>query len=139
MTEPFSAVNVTKLDTKSANGNQFFRLIDPFSWTHDSVTYTVSENFITDFATIPGLLSGILDPRDERYARAAVIHDWLCYLVRRAMPEPGGGKVMTYRRADDLFFAAMRDCGASYLYAFSFWFAIRRRHKAMQAVGKIKP
>jgi len=60
--------------------------------------FTVEEGFETDLASTPRILWIILPPYGK-YARAAVIHDWLYYKDRG----------YTRKEADKIFLEAMRD------------------------------
>ena len=57
----------------------------PFYWelrsdlkiTFNNKTFKVPKKFKTDFASIPKFLWNIFSPTDERYGKAAVVHDYL--------------------------------------------------------------
>ena len=56
-----------------------WRLVEPFEFwltdTPDDVIY-VPEGYVTDLASVPRLLWALFPPHG-RYAKAAIIHDWL--------------------------------------------------------------
>ena len=70
--------------------------------------------FKTDLASVPGAM------QERGYKKAAVIHDYLCKQVRKSLG--------TYAWADRALFNAMRDDGAPYLVAYTYWAWVRGRH-----------
>ena len=91
-------------------GKQIYRLGGNFQW-RDVI---VPMSFKTDLASVPGAM------QERGYKKAAVIHDYLCKEVRK-----GHG---TYAKADRALFNAMRDDGAPYLVAYTYWAWVRGRH-----------
>jgi hypothetical protein len=95
-----------------------FELMTPFAYkpvVGEVVEVPVHPNDCaasTDLASVPPLLWGLL-PSYGRQLRAALLHDRLCDLVSKQLRD-GADRATAYRdrrRADDLFFEAMRDRG----------------------------
>jgi hypothetical protein len=82
---------------------------------------TVPAGFITDGASIPRPLWWLL-PTWGRYSRAAVIHDYLCTLVRRGKAHP---QAPTRKAADAVFYDALVVCGVSRLVRWAMWIGVR--------------
>lgn len=61
------------------------------------LTVKVPEGFVTDFASVPWFLRGLL-PADGKYTKAAVVHDYLCEI-------PEFDQVLS----DAIFRAAMKE------------------------------
>lgn len=70
---------------------------------------SVPVGFITDGASIPQFLWSIL-PTWGTYSRAAVIHDFLYYCLRKGVPHPLAPDRKT---ADNIFLEAMAVCGVT--------------------------
>ena len=70
---------------------------------------TVPAGFITDGASVPRFLWPFL-PSWGRYARAAVVHDYLCVLGRSNIIHP---HCKSRREADYIFWEAVRVCGVN--------------------------
>lgn len=73
----------------------------------------VPPGFITDLASIPRALRGVLNV-NGRSRKAAVVHDWL-YCSRK----------LTRKQADDLFYRALRAEGVSTVLARVYWSGVR--------------
>ena len=58
-------------------GRAVFRLINDFTYYEGSLKVTVPANYKTDGASIPWGFWNIFPPFGK-YAREAVLHDWLC-------------------------------------------------------------
>ena len=88
-------------------GENRWRLAMPFEYhvgTYPSdEVICVPAGFVTDLASIPRLLWPLLPPQG-RYAKAAILHDWLYALG------PAGDEAAR-RRADDIFAEAMAVLG----------------------------
>lgn len=81
--------------------NLEFRLLEPFQFyvgekEAPHTIYTIPAGFVTDLTSVPRLLWSLLPPHG-RYAKAAILHDWL---VTQAPEIPRS-------QADDLFCEAM--------------------------------
>lgn len=89
---------VIRLFDVSREGRALYVLGDRFSYCEDRTGRIISvpPGFVTDFASIPGPVRGLLPP-DGPYARAAILHDFLY-----AVGAPGERKA-----ADDVLMAAM--------------------------------
>lgn len=93
----------TPLDYQSTGlewqGRPVVRLTAPFSYAigekRSGLAVVVPTGFITDLASIPPLLRRLMKP-DGKYAKAAVIHDWM--YVRGGLPR---------QTADRIFLEAM--------------------------------
>jgi len=78
---PIEAAELIVKDTgKNCNGRQLFELQQSLTFTYGvnggGWTYTVPKGFVTDFASIPRIFWMVFPPIGK-YARAAVIHDYL--------------------------------------------------------------
>jgi hypothetical protein len=101
--------------------------IEPLTWTGERDTFTVPIDFITDFATSPRFLHWLWLPYGA-YTRAAVLHDYLLWLLKRWMranPETRGPCPVTSRDADAIFRVAMRDLGVGKPKRWLGWTAVR--------------
>ena len=98
--------------------------------TRAGETITVPAGFVTDLASVPRGLRN-LAPRWNRSAEAAVLHDFA--YVR------GGSR----RKADALFYEALRESGVSRLGSWMMWAGVRlgasfawRGHRKRERQGK---
>jgi hypothetical protein len=82
---------------------------------------SVPVGFVTDGASVPRPLWSLL-PAWGRYSRAAVIHDYLCVLLNSGTPHAEAG---TRRKADAVFYEAMKVCGVGGVVRFVMWAAVR--------------
>jgi Protein of unknown function (DUF1353) len=84
----------------------------------------VPSGYNTDGASIPSILKGVLPPFG-RYTRAALVHDYLCDLVWENRPH---ASCMTLKRADEIFYEALRVCQVSkFLSKIMYWAVVLRR------------
>jgi len=75
-------------------------LLEPLVFdTADGWTIVVPEGFTTDYASVPRWATWVV-PREGRYNRAAVVHDWL---YRHKPVDPSTGLPCTRGRADGVF------------------------------------
>ncbi|WP_229996560.1 DUF1353 domain-containing protein, partial [Escherichia coli] len=83
-------------------GDYRWRLVEPFEFWQterpDDVIY-VPEGYVTDLASVPRILWSVFPPHG-RYAKAAIIHDWLYDNALRTKAE-----------ADRIFLDAMKVLG----------------------------
>lgn len=79
--------------------------------------YTVPSGFLTDFATVPKRLQGIVQATG-RWTKAAVLHDWLCTEGIRC-------GLITSRDADGIFRRVMREEGVGFATRWCMWAAVR--------------
>ena len=100
-----------------------WRLADDFGYCTDAGELcTVRKGFVFDFASIPRPLQIIFPAAGDGknfYGVAAILHDWL-YAHRKI-----GGRPITRREADALFYEVMRYVGCSRFVAYSMWSAVR--------------
>lgn len=135
MSEFKSKLSIVKTDQVSSQGNPKYKLtapllyvssflkgIEEFDEAFDGGLVTVPAGFITDLASIPWPYNRIFRP-DGKWSRAAVIHDYLCKLVRDDMPP------LNREQADKVFYEAMRADGVSLLLAWTFWTYVRVYYK----------
>lgn len=109
---PLSKLQVEHLD------HQRYRLVSPLVFQRGlngdgQVSLCVPEGFETDFASIPLLLQWWL-PFDGRWAKAAVIHDWLY----------SSGQCSRFL-ADALFREVMAETGVSVVKRVIIYYAVR--------------
>lgn len=76
---------------------------------------------LTDFASIPGLVHGLIDSDDKRIALPSVVHDYL-YAIEGALPD---GRTFTREQADDMLREGMLACGAGAVIANVVFAAVR--------------
>jgi hypothetical protein len=88
-------------------------LDQPLTYTGKRDTFVVPSGFVTDFVSVPRLLTWLL-PRYGDYTRAAILHD---YLWTR--------DDVTKADADGLFRRAMRELGVSVPRRWMMWAAVR--------------
>lgn len=102
-------LNVDHLPARKWYKRTKYRVAKPFL----IIGYQIPNGFITDGASVPRLLWWLFNPMG-RYAKAAILHDWLL-------------KQRKYGRkdADFLFRAAMRDLGVIAWRRWTMWAAVR--------------
>jgi len=102
---------------QSSSGRTLYELIEDleFSYKVNGGEFKVSapKGFVTDFATIPRFLWPIFPP-NGKYARAAVIHDYLYRL-------PGCSRFL----ADAIFREVMYQLGVGVISRLSMYYAVR--------------
>jgi hypothetical protein len=101
-----------------------WRLDEPLTYRGHTDTFTVPDGFVTDFASVPRLVTWLL-PRYGDYTRAAILHD---YLWDR-------GEVTT-KDADGLFRRSMRELGVSIPRRWMMWAAVRTASAMRGATAK---
>lgn len=119
----------TKEPTFTLTKDGKFRLETGFRYyigEEDSELYVdIPEGFETDFASIPSIFQWIFPPHDPRWAKAAIVHDYLYF------PEgfyfDHGNKFNKYTRkfADDVFREAMEVLGSPPFIRWAFYYAVR--------------
>jgi len=114
----------SKDDKESFVGRPFYVLSKKFAYENSEVKedYIVEcpKGYTTDFASIPEYF-WFLDPKDERWQRAAVIHDRACNLVRETDD-------LTMKEADLYLYYSMLECGANKFQAYTFYIWVRAKH-----------
>lgn len=104
------------------DGDTSWRLVEAISFTvalATSVrTVVVPAGFVTDFASIPAPLRGLLDVTG-RATLAAVLHDWLCTNLNVGTP------VLDARQTDLAFRRALRRAGYGRATATAYWLGVR--------------
>lgn len=89
--------------------------------TEDRWLIEVPAGFITDFASIPRPLWGIIPPRG-RYNRGAIVHD---FLYRLAPTDPVTGVACTQARADSVLREACENCDNRLTQRWAIYLALR--------------
>jgi len=103
-----AAVQVEQIDARN------WRLLAPLAYVDRyQRRWVIPEGFVTDFASVPKPLTGLI-PRSGRHNAAAVLHDWL--YVTRPLPR---------KEADRLFLEAMADSGVTIPHRGLMWAAVR--------------
>lgn len=111
----FETPLLVEITQKQIQGRTLARIINPFSYRVGPVDFIrVPKGFETDFASVPRALWAVVPPLG-RYAKAAVIHDWLYYRQDRSRKE-----------ADLIFFEAMRVLGVGRARRNSMYWAVRQ-------------
>ena len=98
---------LTPLDIESIRGTNQFKLTQFLAYfsSEKGVTFTVSKDFITDFASIPSPLRSIIDTDDAVIKDAAVIHDMLYSRV-------GDSYKLTRKQCDEVLREGMMTLGS---------------------------
>lgn len=119
-----------KTHPSTRDGRSLWGLHSPLTYTTlAGDTITVPAGFVTDLASIPRLVSGILPP-DGPWTEAAVIHDAL-YWTQGGLNLWHGRKVISratpYSRgqADDILSEAMADLGVGIVQRSMIWSGVR--------------
>jgi hypothetical protein len=98
------------------DGRRLYVLNDEFPYCDRNTgeVYVVPKGFVTDFASVPSVARGIIEPEGPA-ARAAIIHDWL-YAV---------GEAGARDKADALFYRSMKYYGVDEIKARLAYQAVR--------------
>lgn len=143
------ALKITSIDADC----RVWRLDEPLTYEVGSLgsgrLITVPAGFLTDGASIPRVLQGVL-PAWGRWSRAAVIHDYLCRAIDAGDPvyvearwvEGAYGLTLVVdarRRADAIFHEALLVSGVSRPLAWVMWLAVRAadRWPALREVSPV--
>lgn len=99
-----------------------WELTAPMAWVGTKGdTFVVPEGFVTDFATVPRFLRGIIDDTGP-YTPAAVLHDYvLAFLINH--PDPL--LRISSRDADGIFRRVMHDLGTPWAIRWPMWAGVR--------------
>lgn len=104
---------------------RLWSLLEPLVWEADYLgsgkVVRVPAGFITDGASVPRVLWALLPPTGS-YMRAAALHDYLLWRLKRGEPN---SHVPTRREADRQFHLAMLAIGVNRLVAFVMWAGVR--------------
>lgn len=100
---------------------RLWQLTEPLTYEGSYQTFIVPESFVTDFASVPKLLTWLVPPYGL-YTKAAVLHD---YLLQSHM--------VTQSDADGIFRRAMRELGVSFLRRWMMWAAVRSQGKLAES------
>lgn len=95
---------------------KYWYLLENFNWESEAQSaekVTVPEGFVTDFASIPKPLWGLL-PQWARYGPAAIVHDYLYW-----------EQSVTRLRADQIMLEAMQNLKVSRVAIFLIYRALR--------------
>ena len=99
-------------------GNAQWKLTKPFEYVNPPIIVEVPIGFVTDGASIPKFVWSVLgSPWSGKYARAAVIHDYLCVV-----------KTYPQSKIDYIFYQGMRILKVSYLKRTLMYLAVRVFH-----------
>jgi hypothetical protein len=107
-----------------------WRTTQPLQFEGLNQQFVVYEDFSTDLVSVPGVFSWFI-PRAGRYARAAVLHDylWQC----------GDGIGVDHKQADTRFRVQMQRDGVSLLRRWIMWATVRTLSVAKGKGGKRWP
>lgn len=104
---------LTQLDLRAYQPNEWL-VLNPLKYRAVSgALYTVPAGFVTDLASIPAMVRGIISPNGPS-RRAAVLHDWLYCLKAGERSE-----------ADALFLEALEAEGVNLFVRRAMWLAVR--------------
>ena len=81
----------------------------------DNKIYHVPIGFVTDLASIPRALWGIIAPSDDHFVYPAILHDFL-YSCPRTLPRD---------KIDSIFYSFLRERGVKKFQAYQFFLAVR--------------
>jgi Protein of unknown function (DUF1353) len=98
-------------------------LREPLVYQGQRDRFVIPAGFRTDFASVPRWATPVV-PRMGVHTRAAIVHDYLCALLRgdRAWPD---GLALTASDADGIFRRIMREEGTSLQRRWVAWAAVR--------------
>lgn len=100
-------------------GEDAWRVHEGFSYTApDGQTVLVEAGLLTDLASIPKVVQGLLSPAGP-YMPAALVHDQL-YARHRA-----GDDSLSRAQADDILLAGMEELGVSWLTRWTIYLAVK--------------
>jgi hypothetical protein len=92
-------------------------LVLPLVYRGNTDTFTVPEDFVTDFASVPRVAVWLI-PRFGRYTPAAILHDWLC--------GPGiRGGLISPTDADGVFRRILRELDVPTVQRWLMWTGVR--------------
>ncbi|WP_245379712.1 DUF1353 domain-containing protein [Kibdelosporangium banguiense] len=94
-----------------------FRLLAPNVYFGRSDRWIIPEGFVTDFATIPAVVSWAI-PKLGAYTEAAIVHDYFCSVGI------GTGEISA-RDADAVFRRIMRERGVDLVTRWLMWVGVR--------------
>lgn len=92
-----------------------WRLHEPLIYDNGSQRFIVPKEFLTDLATIPAGLRGLISVNGQ-HRKAAVLHD---YLYSADSP------IKDRKEADLIFLEAMKECGVSWIIRNAMYRAVR--------------
>jgi hypothetical protein len=95
-----------------------YRLTEPLVYAGAWDTFTVPAGVTTDLASVPRVVRWLI-PQDGAYTASAVLHDWLCELLRR------GTCPISSRDVDGLFRRCCREAGTPLLARWLLWTGVR--------------
>jgi hypothetical protein len=99
------------------NDSDTNELLNDLEYTHtDGTVYTVPKGFKTNFASVPKYFRNIIEPTGK-HTNAAALHD---FLYAR-----GYKMNVSRKKADKIFYDAMRDSFVNIITANVLWFAVR--------------
>lgn len=104
---------VGELDLLALTQPGLWSLDAPLTWADAQITVTCPRGFVTDLASIPRPLRGLLDV-NGRSRLPAVIHDWLY-----------AAQTVTRAQADDLLRRMLLEQGMSPAAARLYWLGVR--------------
>jgi hypothetical protein len=117
---------VTPLELLALPARDEWALTRPLQWHSPGDLIIVPARFITDLASIPRPLRGLLDVCGPS-RRAAVLHDWLYCLNAFRAPRRRGNGVSTWSRAqcDHMLYVALMAEGMPSAQARIYWLGVR--------------
>lgn len=117
----------TPLEVKVLDGGEYFELTKEFEYYRENNKNDVIKvpvGYRTDFASVPKIFWSILPPqgagKDNDYAKAAVLHDYL-YSMKRKQNEP----MVSRKEADNIFLEAMKAVKVKKITRFILYWCVR--------------
>lgn len=98
-------------------GLDSWELQEDLCYTGSTDTWCVPKGTITDFATVPRFLQGLISDTGL-WLLAAILHDWLCTTGITT-------GAVTSRDADGIFRRIMREHGVSFILRWLIWTGVR--------------
>ena len=101
-----------------------WKLLSPFTYYMDGEYVRVPAGYVTDFATVPRILWGLVSPWGE-YGRASVVHDYLCSDKKVTNTKTQEIRICTRKEADKIFLEAMKDLNVNVVVCYAMYFSVR--------------
>lgn len=113
-------------------GEREFKLLDDLIYTGKCGDHTVDAGFVTDFASVPQVVTWLI-PSYGKYTLAAIVHDYLCvqlgdYYHDSRNPhytEPSGPPSVNSRDTDGIFRRIMRELEVPFIRRWLMWTGVR--------------
>lgn len=95
-----------------------------FTYTYGGIVISVPKYFITDLASVPGVLRSVINTHGN-HSPAAIVHDWLYACKGTIRLENKEEFRYTRKWADDVFLEALEVCGVGATKRYTMYSAVR--------------